>query len=271
METVTKSVVIGFGDATKYVATKGTNVYVDADLLSIPATIALYKALNLTNLSEKFTFNADFMAELYPSEYTHPTQFDYYMKCGAQPQNATATKIVLQIDNNTIFTDQSFSAIQGVEKTHNGITTSAVTSSTRASTIAYTFSLGRSNLLASAVGVNEVTFTMYFIKYDMNVLSIGNGVKSITKSADELYKGDTVTLTANLKDGAEWHGWYSDANHTNLVSTSQTYTISNANADVTLYAYADKEVKPVIKSATVTPNPVDIGGTVLVSIGVDLE
>ena len=50
------------------------------------------------------------------------------------------------------------------------------------------------------------------------------------------YDGDTVTFTANIKAGATWHGWYSDAACTQLVSADQTYT--TAAADLTLYAKA---------------------------------
>lgn len=270
METVTKSVSIEFGDATKYVGKKSSEVYTDVNMLGVPCTIILYRALSLGSATGTCTLNSDFMSALYPSETTHPTRFDYSMMCGSTPQNSANLSIALALDGTQLFKDSKLSAAQQVEKVHDNLAVSAVLNSNRQSEFTFTFTLGYT-LLNTGVGINSAIFTMYFIKYDMNVSSIGNGVESITKSADELYKGDTVTLTANLKDGAEWHGWYSDANHTNLVSTSQTYTITNANADVTLYAYADKEVKPVIKSATVTPNPVDIGGTVLVSIGVDLE
>ena len=54
------------------------------------------------------------------------------------------------------------------------------------------------------------------------------------------YEGDSVTFSVALKPGAVWHGWYSDAECTQLVSTDQTYT--TAAADLTLYAKATREV-----------------------------
>ena len=62
--------------------------------------------------------------------------------------------------------------------------------------------------------------------------------------ADYQYGSRDLTFSVTLKRGAVWHGWYSDASCTQLVSTSQTYTITVADEDLTLSAYATREETP---------------------------
>ena len=78
--------------------------------------------------------------------------------------------------------------------------------------------------------------TLYFTQYSCSANVAGNGIQSASVSDSAPYDGDTVTFTANIKAGATWYGWYSDAACTQLVSTDQTYT--TAAADLTLYAKA---------------------------------
>lgn len=78
--------------------------------------------------------------------------------------------------------------------------------------------------------------TLYFTQYSCSANAAGNGIQSASVSDSAPYEGDTVTFTATLKSGATFHGWYSDAACTQLVSTDQTYT--TAAADLTLYAKA---------------------------------
>ena len=78
--------------------------------------------------------------------------------------------------------------------------------------------------------------TLYFTQYSCSANVAGNGIQSVSVSDSAPYDGDTVTFTANIKAGATWHGWYSDAACTQLVSADQTYT--TAAADLTLYAKA---------------------------------
>lgn len=78
--------------------------------------------------------------------------------------------------------------------------------------------------------------TLYFTQYSCSANAAGNGIQSASVSDSAPYEGDTVTFTATLKSGATFHGWYSDAACTQLVSSNQTYTCSAA--DLTLYAKA---------------------------------
>lgn len=91
----------------------------------------------------------------------------------------------------------------------------------------------------TAVGGNAY-FKLYFYQYSCSANAVGNGIASASADKSEAFDGDTVTFTATLKSGATWHGWYSDAACTQLLSTSLTYT--TAAADLTLYAKATREV-----------------------------
>ena len=90
-----------------------------------------------------------------------------------------------------------------------------------------------------AAGVRDTSITAYFTQYACAANAIGNGVSSLNVSNPNPYEGETTTFTATLKSGATWHGWYSDAAHTHLVSTNLNYTA--AADDITLYAYAERE------------------------------
>lgn len=92
---------------------------------------------------------------------------------------------------------------------------------------------------AVAVGGNAY-FKLYFYQYSCSANAVGNGIQSASVSDSAPYDGDTVTFTANVKAGATWHGWYSDAACTQLLSTSRIYTTEAS--DLTLYAKATREV-----------------------------
>lgn len=92
---------------------------------------------------------------------------------------------------------------------------------------------------AVAVGGNAY-FKLYFYQYSCSANAVGNGIASVSVDKAEAYDGDSVTFTATLKSGATFHGWFSDAACTQLLSTSLTYT--TAAADLTLYAKATVEV-----------------------------
>ena len=89
---------------------------------------------------------------------------------------------------------------------------------------------------AVAVGGNAY-FKLYFYQYRCSANAVGNGIVSATVDKTECYDGDTVTFTLKLVNGATWDGWYSDAECTNLVSTSQSCSVI-PSSDITLYAKA---------------------------------
>lgn len=87
-----------------------------------------------------------------------------------------------------------------------------------------------------AAGVRDTSITAYFTQYSCAANKVGNGVKSVSVSNAEPYEGETVTFSAELYNGANFDGWYSDESCTQLVSSSLTY--STTAADLILYAKA---------------------------------
>ena len=120
-----------------------------------------------------------------------------------------------------------------------------------------------------AAGVRDTSITAYFTQYSCAANKVGNGVKSISVSNTEPYEGETVTFSAELYNGANFYGWFSDANCTQLVTSNTIYTISAT--DITLYAKATIEANTYncaavagenIASAAVSDNSVVSGDSV---------
>ena len=88
-----------------------------------------------------------------------------------------------------------------------------------------------------AAGVRDTSITAYFTQYSCAANKAGNGVKNVSVSNAEPYAGETVTFSAELYNGANFEGWFSDENCTQLVSSNLTYSIIAA-ADLILYAKA---------------------------------
>ena len=91
-----------------------------------------------------------------------------------------------------------------------------------------------------AAGVRDTSITAYFTQYSCAASKAGNGVKNASVSNAAPYAGETVTFSAELYNGANFDGWYSDESCTQLVSSNLTYSITAA-ADLTLYAKATIE------------------------------
>lgn len=146
-------------------------------------------------------------------------------------------KVALELDGTVIF-DPSFTSTSMATKTKTHISASSeIERSTRSSVI-------RWNVHGSNVAmqrVESVSLTLRFKQYICTANAVGDGVESVAVSDAAPYGGERVTFTATLKTGATWHGWYSDAACTQLVSTAQTY--STAAADLTLYAKATVDVQ----------------------------
>lgn len=165
---------------------------------------------------------------LFPSGTAHPFKADSTISCSRSAGSAT---VALQFDGTAVHTGNYTSITQQV-RTATGITDTAVTGSTKSTQIRW--HIHGAN--ASAQRVKYVDLKLYFNQYACSANAVGNGMDSASVDKAEAYDGDNVTFTAALKAGAVWHGWYSDAECTKLVSTAQTYTASAA--DLTLYAKA---------------------------------
>lgn len=230
---VARTLAMPYGSTAKYVS---LDSYVRADysIIGINANLILYNR----NTAGHCTLNSDAMNVLYPTATAHPYKLDHYMKGGSVPQNNTNCYIHLLFDNTAVQLETNWTDDRNVERNMLNCTASAVTNSTRSSTIRYDFGVNRKSI-AQATGTNDISIILYFWQYSCVASKGGNGVEIATVSNASPYQGDSVTFTATLKSGAVWHGWYSDAACTQLVSTAQTYTTSAA--DLTLYAYATKD------------------------------
>lgn len=120
-----------------------------------------------------------------------------------------------------------------------------------------------------AAGVRDTSITAYFTQHACIANAIGNGVKSVSVSNSAPYEGETVTFSAELYNGANFDGWFSDADCTQLVSSSISYTVTAT--DLTLYAKATIEASIYncvavagenIASAVVSDNSVVSGDSV---------
>lgn len=167
-------------------------------------------------------------ALLYPSTTAHPFKLDSSMRGSRSTGSMTAA---LEFDGTAVHSE-SFTSTAMRTKESSGITSAAVTSSTRSTVIRWHLHGANTNNQR----IETADITLYFYQYACAANAVGNGIDSVAVSDAAPYDGDTVTFTANIKAGATWHGWYSDAACTQLVSADQTYT--TAAADLTLYAKA---------------------------------
>ena len=169
---------------------------------------------------------------LFPSGTAHPFKADSVISCSRSGGTCT---VALQFGGTAVHTGNYTSITQQVH-TSNGITNAAVTGSTKSTQIRW--HIHGSNF--SAQRVKYVDLKLYFNQYACAANAVGNGIASVGVDKAEAYDGDSVTFTATLKSGATFHGWYSDAACTQLLSTSRIYT--TGASDLTLYAKATREV-----------------------------
>lgn len=209
-----------------------TNVeqYCSADGLSLNAGgYAIRKWLNGSN-SGYATLNDTAKNVLYPTATSHPFKIDSEIRGS---RSAGSMTVNLEF-GGTVVHSESYTSTSLSTKTKTDITDSVVTDSSRNTQIRWNVKGANANTQRVA----HVKLVLYFYQYAMSA-GIGtnaNGVQSVSVSNSAPYYGDTVTFTPKLVNGATWYGWYSDAECTNLVSTSQSYSV--AATDLTLYAKA---------------------------------
>lgn len=173
-------------------------------------------------------FNDAAKAVLFPNASAHPVKADSTMSIGASIKNDN-NYVELQFGGTSVHHQLCSNA----NETKTGLTDAAITGSTSASEIRYKMNINSTFVAAVA---QTVALTLYFNRYACAASAVENGISSVSVSNAAPYQGESVTFTATLKSGATFHGWFSDAACTQLVSTSLTYTTSAA--DLTLYAKA---------------------------------
>lgn len=226
--TVTTSLNIAYGKGSTYLT--ATNISFDVSVLGVDMTFRLY--LNGSTRGYA-TLNSTAMGILYPTATAKPYRLDHSFEAG-QGITSSASYIYLQFGGTNVQQATSLPLLSASTYTLTGSTVSAVTNSTRSTIIRYAV---YSSSTVNAVAGRNCTFTLYFYQYDCAAQRISNGLSSVSVSNATPYYNDPVTYTAVVRSGATWQGWYSDVNHTNLVSTNQSYT-TTPNKDLTLYGYA---------------------------------
>lgn len=205
--------------------------YCSADGLSLNRSgYAIMKYLN-GSTSGYATLNDAAKEVLYPTATSHPFKIDSEIR-----GSRTAGSMTVNLEfGGTVVHSESFTSTSLSTRTKTDITDSVVTNSSRDTQIRWNVQGANAN----AQRIAHVKLALYFYQYAMSA-GIGtgaNGIQSVNVSNSSPYQGDTVTFTPKLVNGATWDGWYSDAECSNLVSTSQNYSVS-PSSDITLYAKA---------------------------------
>lgn len=214
------------------ISTSNVEQYCSASGLSLNTNgYAIMKYLNGSS-SGYATLNDTAKAILYPTASARPFKLDSEIRGS---RTAGSMSVNLQFAGTNVHSE-SFTSASLSTKTKTGITDSVVTGSTKSTQIRWNVQGANYN----AQRIAHVYIYLCFYQYTCVASAVGNGIVSAAVSNAAPYQGESVTFTAQLKPGATWHGWFSDAACTQLVSTSQTYTASAA--DLTLYAKATVEV-----------------------------
>ena len=180
------------------------------------------------------TLNDAAKAELFPSETARPHQLDVKFASYAQFDRAD-NSVAFSVSGEELHRASGLgTSATHVDESFTGATIDGMTKTTE-----MRFTL-HSNSTVCAVCVISADLILHFWQYACAANAAGNGIANAAVSNAAPYQGESVTFTATVKPGATWHGWYSDAACTQLVSTSQSYT--TAAADLTLYAKATREV-----------------------------
>lgn len=201
-------------------------------------------------------------SELFPTNTARPFKANSTISAS---RSAGTCIVDLQFAGTKVH-EESFTSTSQHSKTKENITDSAVTNSTLATEIKWH--------VHGKNGDNQrgefIELTLYFNQYSVKALvsDSANGIQSVNVSNSDPYYGDSATFSAELVSGATWHGWYSDAACTTLVSADQNYTVS-PSSDINLYASATIDAvtyscaaiaKDGITSATVSDSVVPEGG-----------
>ena len=225
---VGRTLLIEYGDAETYLT--ASNCSLDVKVLGVEMAVRKY----LQSQNGYATLNSTAMDILYPNSTAHPIKMDSEYRAGLL-SSSSAPYIETQFNGTTVLKHTVETTTPGETFADSNIVATAISNSTKSSTLRFHLYCARTQALA----MNNISLTLYFNQYACSANTAGNGVESASVSDATPWDGDSVTFTATLKSGATWHGWYSDAACTQLVSTAQTYT-TNA-ADLTLYAYATKD------------------------------
>ena len=190
-----------------------------------------YITMRSSSTTATFTMNNAGRDVLFPSAAAIAHKVDVWAQTIASLNNSKNTINVAIAGQNAITTERIRTSLTEHTGSVSGSFTKSNTSAVYVVKIANGF---------HAAGVRDTSITAYFTQYSCTANKVGNGVKNVSVSNAAPYAGETVTFSAELYNGANFDGWYSDESCTQLVSSNLTYSITAA-ADLTLYAKATIE------------------------------
>jgi uncharacterized repeat protein (TIGR02543 family) len=187
-----------------------------------------YITMRSSSTTATFTMNNAGRDILFPSAAAIAHKVDVWAQTISSLNNSKNTINVAIAGQNAITTERIHTSLTEHTGSVSGSFTKSNTSAVYVVKIANGF---------HAAGVRDTSITAYFTQYSCAASKAGNGVKNVSVSNAAPYAGETVTFSAELYNGANFDGWYSDESCTQLVSSNLTYSITAA-ADLTLYAKA---------------------------------
>ena len=190
-----------------------------------------YITMRTSSTTARFTMNDAGRDVLFPSAAAIAHKVDVWAQTISSLNNSKNTINVAIAGQNAIATERIHTSLTEHTGSVSGSFTKSNTSAIYIVKIANGF---------HAAGVRDTSITAYFTQYSCAASKAGNGVKNVSVSNATPYAGETVTFSAELYNGANFDGWYSDESCTQLVSSNLTYSITAA-ADLTLYAKATIE------------------------------
>lgn len=186
-----------------------------------------YITMRTSSTKATFTMNDAGRDVLFPSAAAIAHKVDVWAQSIATLNNSKNTINVAIAGQNAITTERIYTSLTEHTGSVSGNFTKSNTSAVYTIKILNGF---------HAAGVRDTSITAYFTQYSCAANKSGNGVKSVSVSNAAPYEGETVTFSAELYNGANFDGWYSNEACTQLVSSNLTY--STTAADLTLYAKA---------------------------------
>ena len=190
-----------------------------------------YITMRTSSTTATFTMNNAGRDVLFPSDAAKAHKIDVWAQSISTLNSSKNTINIAIAGRNAIATERIHTSLTE----HTGSVSGTFTKSNASAVYVLKIANG-----FHAAGVRDTSITAYFTQYSCAASKSGNGVKNVSVSNAAPYAGETVTFSAELYNGANFDGWYSDESCTRLVSSNLTYSITAA-ADLTLYAKATIE------------------------------
>ena len=160
-----------------------------------------YITMRTSSTTATFTMNNAGRDVLFPSAAAIAHKVDVWAQTISSLNNSKNTINVAIAGQNAIKTERIHTSLTEHTGSVSGSFTKSNTSAIYVIKIANGF---------HAAGVRDTSITAYFTQYSCAASKAGNGVKNVSVSNAAPYEGETVTFSAELYNGANFDGWYSD-------------------------------------------------------------